>query len=247
MARIDDLKSEITGGDGLALANRFRVFLPPVGGVSARSLDLLCKNVSLPGKQIMSVDYQLGTTNRKIANGTAFADVSLTFIGLNDFKARKYFDVWQSGAVNPDSLEVGYYKDYTKPVVIQQLEKNAKSPLLGPKKLFDNPLPDALAERLPNVGPLDLQNGTFDLGLVGRQDLTTLAEGVNYSVRLNEAYPTTLNEIPLTNDQDGLVEITVQLSYKDFTIVEGNIKDKLIGKVIEKTGLSKIFPDSLKI
>ena len=28
-----------------ALKNRFRVFLPPVGGVSARSLDLLCKNV----------------------------------------------------------------------------------------------------------------------------------------------------------------------------------------------------------
>ena len=43
MARIDDLKSEITSGDGLALANRFRVFLPPVGGASARSLDLLCK------------------------------------------------------------------------------------------------------------------------------------------------------------------------------------------------------------
>ena len=70
---------------------------------------------------------------------------------------------------------------------------------------------------------------------------------MNYSVRLKEAYPTTLTEIPLTNDQDGLVEITVQLSYKDFTIVEGNIKDKLIGIVIEKTGLSKIFPDSLKI
>ena len=46
MARIDDLKSEITGGDGLALANRFRVFLPPVGGASARSLDLLCKSVT---------------------------------------------------------------------------------------------------------------------------------------------------------------------------------------------------------
>ena len=40
MSRIDDLKSEITSGDGLALANRYRVFLPPVGGVSARSLDL---------------------------------------------------------------------------------------------------------------------------------------------------------------------------------------------------------------
>ena len=247
MARIDDLKSEITSGDGLALANRFRVFLPPVGGASARSLDLLCKSVTLPGKQIMSTDYPLGATNRKIANGHAFADVSMTFIGLNDFKARKYFDTWQAAALNPSSLELGYYKEYTKPVVIQQLEKNAKSPLLGPKSIFDQKLPSPIAEKLPSVGPIDFQNGTFDLGLVGRQDLTTLAEGVNYSVRLNEAYPTTLNEIPLSNEQDGLVEITVQLSYKDFTIVEGNIKDKLLDKVMEKTGLNDIFPDSLSI
>ena len=91
MSRIDDLKSEITSGDGLALANRYRVFLPPVGGVSARSLDLLCKNVTLPGRQVTSADYMLGATNRKIANGHAFADVTMTFIGLNDFKARKYF------------------------------------------------------------------------------------------------------------------------------------------------------------
>ena len=163
MARIDDLKSEITSGDGLALANRYRVFLPPIGGVSARSLDLLCKAVSLPGRQILSADYMLGATNRKIANGHGFADVTMTFIGLNDFKARKYFDMWQSTALNPDSLEVGYYKDYTKPVVIQQLDKNAKSPLVGPKKLFDNPLPDAIADRLPSVGPIDFQNGVFDL------------------------------------------------------------------------------------
>ena len=36
MSRIDDLKSEITSGDGLALANRYRVFLLLVGGVSAK-------------------------------------------------------------------------------------------------------------------------------------------------------------------------------------------------------------------
>ena len=55
MSRIDDLKSEITSGDGLALANRYRVFLPPVGGVSARSLDLLCKNVSIPGLSLIHI------------------------------------------------------------------------------------------------------------------------------------------------------------------------------------------------
>ena len=74
-----------------------------------------------------------------------------------------------------------------------------------------NPLPDAIADKLPSVSLIDFQNGAFDLGLVGRQDLSQLAEGVNYSVRLNEAYPTTLNEIPLSNDPDGLVEITVEV------------------------------------
>ena len=161
-------------------------------------------------------------------------------------RVRDYFENWQNLAVNQETSEVGYYKDYTFDVVIQTLRKGAINPLIRPKKLFDNPLPDAIAERLPSVGPIDFQNGAFDLGLVGRQDLTQLAEGVNYSVRLNEAYPTTLNEIPLSNDPDGLVEITVQLSYKDFTVVEGDIKEKVLDKVIEKTGLSKIFKDALR-
>ena len=245
MARLDDFKAEITSGEGLALANRFRVFLPPVGGTSPRSLNLLCKTVSLPGRQLAGADYMLGTTNRKIVNGTAFTPVSMTFIGLNDFKARKYFETWQSFAINPETKEVGYYQDYVKDVIIQQVEKNAGQPPLGPKSIFDQKLPDALADKLPSVGPIDFQNGTFDLGLVGRQDLTQLAEGVNYSVRLNEAYPTTLSEILLSNDLDGLIEITVEMTFKDFTVVEGDIKDKITDKILEKTGISKLFTDSL--
>ena len=95
------------------------------------------------------------------------------------------------------------------------------------------------------MSAIDFQNGTFDLGLVGRQDLTQLA-GVNYSVRLNEAYPTTLSEILLSNELDGLIEITVEMTFKDFTVVEGDIKDKITDKILEKTGLSKLFTDSLK-
>ena len=29
---------------------------------------------------------------------------------------------------------------------------------------------------------------------------------------------------PLSNDLDGLIEITVEMTFKDFTVVEGNIK-----------------------
>ena len=43
----------------------------------------------------------------------------------------------KSFALNPETKEVGYYQDYVKDVIIQQVDKNAKSPPLGPKKLFD--------------------------------------------------------------------------------------------------------------
>ena len=95
----------------------------------------------------------LGTTSRKIVNGTAFTPVSMTFIGLNDF-VRKYFETWQSSAVNPETKEVGYYQDYVKDVIIQQVEKNAGQPPLDLKSIFDQKLPDALADKLPSV---DLQ------------------------------------------------------------------------------------------
>ena len=55
MARLDDFKAEITSGEGLALANRFRVFLPPVGGTSPRSLNLLCKTVSSQAVNLVQI------------------------------------------------------------------------------------------------------------------------------------------------------------------------------------------------
>jgi len=40
---------------------------------------------------------------------------------------------------------------------------------------------------------------------------------VVYSCRLRDAFPTTLNAIELNNDQNGTVEISVQLSYTDWS------------------------------
>ena len=99
-------------------------------------------------------------------------------------RVRDYFENWQNLAVNQETQEVGYYKDYTFDVVIQTLKKGAINPLLKPKKLFDNPLPDAIKDLIPPIGPLDIANGAFDLGLVGRQDLSHLADAVNYSTKI---------------------------------------------------------------
>ena len=38
------------------------------------------------------------------------------------------------------------------------------------------------------------------------------------------------------NELDGLLEVNVQLSYKNFRIVEGNLKDRIIDKAIDVVG-----------
>ena len=73
----------------------------------------------------------------------------MTFIGLND-STRKYFETWQSFAINPETKEVGYYQDYVKDVDVTTSRKmRDNSPL--PKSIFDQKLPDALADKLPSV------------------------------------------------------------------------------------------------
>ena len=63
-----------------------------------------------------------------------------------------------------------------------------------------------------------------------------MAEGVTYSCRLDKAYPTVINSFEMNSEQNGLLEVSVTLSYKNFTIVEGNLKDRIIDKAIDVVG-----------
>ena len=239
--KIDDMLATVKAGDGLAFANLWRVFLPPIGGVNSTDLNTLCKVAVMPGRQILSTERIIGIHTNKVAYGYASEDVNLTFYCLNDMRVRDYFENWQNLAVNQETSEVGYYKDYTFDVVIQTLRKGAINPLIRPKKLFDNPLPDPIKDLIPPIGPLDIANGVFDPGLVA-DGAQYLADAVTYSTKLLNAYPTTLNSFQLSNDLDGLLEVNVQLSYKKYEVVEGNTKDR----ALEATGVKDKLKDASK-
>jgi hypothetical protein len=209
---IDTLKAEITQGSGMAIGNLYHVQLPTFTAqnldITVPSMSLLCKAATLPGRQILSADKQMGIYNTKIAYGFAAEDVTLTFYALNDFEIRKYFEVWQAAAVNHLTGEVGYLDEYTAPVTISHLKKEVAFPIFK-KKLFDtSKVPAFIRGRLPRIGPLDLAQGEFDLDLFA-------GGGITYSLTLNKAYPTTLQAIELGNEGQ-LLEITVQLSYKNW-------------------------------
>lgn len=211
---VDDIKAEVSRGSGLAVGHLYHVELPALQVASKdvadiRGLSLLCKAATIPGRQILSTERQIGIYNQKMAYGFASDDVTLTFYALNDFRVRNYFEVWQSLAVNHTTGEVGYFNDYTRDVKITHLQKEVAFPVIR-KKLFntDN-IPATIRGRLPRIGPLDLAQGEFDLDLFA-------GGGATYSVTLNRAYPTTLNAIEIGNDGQ-LLEITTQLSYKNWT------------------------------
>lgn len=127
MSSINDLKGIISGKGGAARSNRFRVILPPINGVASNELDLLCRDVNLPGRQILTRERTIGLQTRKIAYGFAQEDVSITFLLLNDYGAKRYFEAWQNIAVNQQTLELGYKNDYSKKVSIFQLDNQNRN------------------------------------------------------------------------------------------------------------------------
>ena len=230
MIAIDDFKSEIGKGGGLAMGNLFKIFLPPLTP-NAREMNLLCKATSLPGRQILSTEKQMGLHTTKVAYGHAVEDMQLTFHCLNDMKIREYFETWQNLAVNQETQEVGYFNDYTHPVIIQHIKKGTAFPI-AKKELYDaGKIPSFIRNRLPRLGPFDLAQGQFDLNLVFGDDIT-------YTCVLDKAYPTTLSAIELSDDGQ-LLEIQVQLSYKNWKSKGGDATDTgfiegLAGELIRK-------------
>lgn len=215
MAGIEELKGKIISKNGMAFSNQFSVELPDrVGkkvltklkGIDKRSANILCKTVSLPGKQIATIDRQIGIYNEKVVNGFAVDDVTMTFYALNDYGIRKYFDSWRSvmigdsktaGSGGMQNGEIAYKSDYVASVKIHQLSKPQVR--IG----FD-------------LGPLNVD---FDL----------LGNSI-YSVELIDAFPTTINSIELGNDLDSLVEVSVTFSFTNWITIKderGGIEPKI--------------------
>ncbi len=133
MASVDELKSLASAKLGFARQNSFLVELPSTFGANSllsriatlggNELNVLCSNVTLPGKQILTNDRRVGLEFQKMAYGYAVDDVSMTFYALNDYGIKKYLDTWTSAIVNEESQVVGYKEDYQRDIKIHQLRK----------------------------------------------------------------------------------------------------------------------------
>ncbi len=185
---IDQLKSVASKSRGFASANQFLVQLPSLGKYDTRDLNILCTNVNMPGRQIMTQERIIGPKARKMPTGFASDDVSMTFHVMNDYLIKEYFEEWQNEVINQNTFEIGYANKFCKQVRIQQLKKGMA---------FDFPI-----------------DKIFGLNI--DLDIRTRASIV-YECTLKDAFPTTMTAIDFNNEQDGLVRLAVQLSYTNWT------------------------------
>jgi hypothetical protein len=206
---IDQLKGLVSQRRGIARGNVYRVFFPAIPGASSQEVNLLCTSVNIPGRQIMTQEKKIGLINQKIAYDHAYDDVQLSFLLLNDYGIRTYFERWQNLAINQSTLEVGYLRDYAFDIRIQQLTKGFDLPVY--QTPIDIPtIPSLIQRALPKIGPINLAQGSLEVSFLN-------ANQIVYECTLIDAFPTTMNTIELGNAQEeNVMELGVQLSYKNW-------------------------------
>jgi hypothetical protein len=185
MIGIEDFAGSIKSAGGLARPNLYRVILPttiPDVEITGIDLNLLCKNLQLPGRQILTTERSIGPKTEKVAYSFGVDDISMTFYVTNQYEMKKYFDSWANLVFNQNSYEVNYKEEYVRDVEIHQLARGSTA-------------------RLINQGPNEFR------------DLKTI-----YKIVLKDAFPTTVNAIELNNEQNGIVELNVQLSYNNWKV-----------------------------
>lgn len=214
VATIDKFKSLISAKGGIARSNLFRIKFPSLPGASSEEVNILCKDIQLPGRQIVTNERRIGLTTEKIPYGYAVGDISVTFHVLNNYGIKEYFETWQNLAVNQQTKEIGYQSEYARNIEIEQFQKVQRLPNRF-KGGFNNSI-------LPTLSDIDIVQQFFSLG-------DQLNDLVVYRCKLIDAFPTTMTSIQLNNELDGIVELNVQLSYTNwetpFVLSPSNVRD----------------------
>ena len=192
---VEELKGVVTGGRGFARTNLYYVYLPTLTPKQGTyDFGVLCSSVTLPARQLSSIERVLGPTQQSVVHGFVNPNVTMSFRILNNQKTRDYFEGWQALAMQQyddieGRFEVNYPDRYAKNVQIHQLEKGVSYPVL---------------DRSVDFGPVNLN---FDI------DLGTPLEKT-YTWTLDRAYPVSVTYETLSDQsQNEISQVTVEFAY----------------------------------
>lgn len=154
-SELNNLLNVIAARSGLAPKNRFFIsFSAPAaanifGNVGA-DVNLLCEQVVIPGKRIVTVDNATNETTYMYPASYQYSEISLQFYVTNDYFIKTLFDLWANSIVNPQTCVVAYKNTITTTITIQQLNQQDYP-------IFEVTLLNAF---VTNINQIDLSHGS---------------------------------------------------------------------------------------
>lgn len=189
---------------------------------------LYADECSIPGYSISTGDFRItNTPNMKYAYGIVNNEVTMSFIADADSEIRQTFDAWgnyiysgvtsNAGSINGINInsinDLGrtrYKDDYTLDIAIIKLERFASSKRNRADSIIDRATGKINKHKM--LSHKDLFPGI-------NPDAEKMVESKfgeafqRYSVRLRNAFPTTISAIPLNSGSSQLVKIQVTFEY----------------------------------
>lgn len=213
----------------LTMANRYRVVVNIPSLVAAKieysrgaeALNLMCDATGLPGRQIMTLDYQAQKQVIKIPYGFINEDVTFTFMLTGDYFAKKVFDAWSSAVMDFDNYRVKYFNEFTSTVSIYQTAKGGE-----PESFRIPPPPPPASQNTGNSENPEMQMNVTGERPVAMQPFVVAESRVRddfdvYGIRLNRAYPVTLSGINLDNAGENTIQkYQVTMAYENFEVID---------------------------
>ena len=224
MASIDDLKSVATSKLGFAQANQFLVELPPVGSGGFGALGGFLANLLPSIPNIPGILNTGNPTSREMnilcSNATLPGKQILTTDRMIGMELQK---VAYGYAVQEVSLTFYLMNDYGIKTYFDawtDLVLNQDTGEVGYKQDYAktvkiHQLRKARKGFSANIGPLQ---GNLEIG-----------GGTIYAVELQDAFPTTIGAVQLSNELDGLVQLQVDLSYTKWRPIKVGLQNFVSG------------------
>jgi len=213
---------------GVAKSHNFAVTITPPDILSPAIkavngwLPLRIESISMPSRSLMTTEQRYHGPIRYMPYSIIYSPVNITVVLSENMIERDFFMAWQDAAISAfgkgesrsynRSTESGiydsnYYDDAVGTLIIDQFPDHAEQETGA----FSTALGVAQAigiDPTPIVRPLG-----FDLGLIPKAKPPK--PGV--SIRLNECFPRTVNEVQMGWGNDELAKLSIEMIYFDIS------------------------------
>ena len=224
MTTIEDLKSVATAKLGFARPNQFLVEMPPIGSNAFGGVGGFLANL-LPSIPNIPNVLETGTpSSREMNILCSSATLPGKQVLTSDRRIGMEFQKVAYGyAVDDVSLTFYLMNDYGVKTYFDAWIASTINEETGgvaykseyAKSIKIHQLRRAIKGKSIDIGPL-----SANVGIGG---------GTVYAVELINAFPTTLQAVELTNELDGLLQLTVQISYTRWRKIDSGLQNFVSG------------------